>query len=78
MDPDSIPDDMITGYFPIDLNDTRFGWPKSPDGTARCYMERMVQMCLDKYNKTQASFGPSSVFVFGGQCRQCLLKFLCF
>ncbi|KAJ4883652.1 Cystatin/monellin superfamily protein [Raphanus sativus] len=53
VDPDSIPEDMITGYFPIDLNDTRFGWPKSPDGTARCYMERMVQMCLDKYNKTQ-------------------------
>ncbi|KAJ0266576.1 hypothetical protein HA466_0005570 [Hirschfeldia incana] len=53
VDPESIPDDMITGYFPIDLNDTRFGWPKSPDGTARGYMERMVQMCLDKHNKTQ-------------------------
>ncbi|VVB16827.1 unnamed protein product [Arabis nemorensis] len=40
VDPKSVPKDMITGMFPINLNDTLFGW-KSPDGTARGYMELM-------------------------------------
>lgn len=60
MAPESVPKDMITGMFPIDLNDTLFGW-KSPDGTARGYMELMVGLALDKYNKKEASFSLLSV-----------------
>lgn len=63
VDPESIPEDMITGIFPIDLADTRFGWPKSPDGTARGYMELMVGLCLDKYNQTQASHFITSLYL---------------